>query len=205
MSPDPSRQNLQTAELRPPACPSSSPEESSPAALKGRGHFNQGEDRNATPLLCHCVGTGSSRAKLTSVKLSEFSDRGSLLQPRTSCEIPHMPNSRRNCNVSSPHNTCRQLIAVCKAPARLDQKQPEVSLAVRVAELRLSPTLCHCVSTSRKSPRRDSPHLSRQNFQTASLCPSLTTCEAPHKPRRKRKASPSWIKDSPGDSTPWTR
>ena len=79
MSLDPSHQNLQTAELRPPACPSSSPEDSSSAALKGRGNFNWSDDLNATPHLCHCVSTSSSRTtKLTSAKLSEFSDSRTL-------------------------------------------------------------------------------------------------------------------------------
>ena len=59
-------------------------------------------------------------------------------RPSTTCEIPHTPTSKPKPLHLLPHNTRRQLIAACKAPARLNQRQPEVPLAVRVAEPGLS-------------------------------------------------------------------
>ena len=45
-------------------------------------------------------------------------------RPSTTCEIPHTTTSKPKPLHLLPHNTRRQLIAACKAPARLNQRQP---------------------------------------------------------------------------------
>lgn len=96
------------------------------------------------PALCRCASTSSSRTSpYATRKSSESSDSGTQQHPLPISPSPHL-------DLMQPG---RQLIAACKSPARLNQSQPEVPLAVRVAEGFLAPTLCHCVSTSDERER----------------------------------------------------